>query len=121
MKEELKPCHCPFCGQTPILVDKTLDKDRPLMAFVCPPESSCRGSNLIIVFFGEDKDKAIAAWNRRAPAATVPRALFDEACEQTEIIDACLARGLHASTILTIVKEKLAALRAQANEREVGK
>ena len=74
MKEELKPCHCPFCGQTPILVDKTLDKDRPLMAFVCPPESSCRGSNLIIVFFGEDKDKAIAAWNRRAPAATVPAA-----------------------------------------------
>lgn len=64
MDVELKPC--PFCGEPVTLVEK----DSGLLVFKCPDTSPCVGSGLGSFGRSEQRDTAIAAWNRRDEAHT---------------------------------------------------
>lgn len=57
---KLRPC--PNCGMDVELVQKS---DR-LLAFVCPPESPCRGSGLFTCADADKRDSAVEAYNRRS-------------------------------------------------------
>lgn len=56
---KLKPC--PNCGMDVEIIQKG---DR-LLAFVCPPDSPCRGSGLFTCADADKRDSAVEAYNRR--------------------------------------------------------
>jgi len=55
---ELKPC--PWCGIVPDIMPIPTDSIEAFK-FVCPENSTCRGSKLVIVFFSLKED-AIKGW-----------------------------------------------------------
>lgn len=70
MSDELKPC--PFCGSDKVLVIGMADK--PLDCYrwhVECQECHCTGRRFYRAE-GARREMAVAAWNRRAPGASVP-------------------------------------------------
>jgi Lar family restriction alleviation protein len=92
---------CPFCGEVPIIKDT----GKGISIFLCE-SSACSGSGMWTGFLSEDRDEAIAAWNRRPPtplasALDVPevQALVSELegwlniAHHCEITDGCCCCG----------------------------
>ena len=57
---------CPWCGMVPVLKDKSDGSDQGgFYAYVCPKDSPCNNSRMVMGFFGT-KSNAIKFWNTRA-------------------------------------------------------
>ncbi len=55
---------CPFCGATPFL-----HRGDDIVGISCGPDSACNKTGLCVAFSPAKEESAVAAWNRRAPAA----------------------------------------------------
>ena len=57
---------CPWCGMATVLKDKSDGSDQgEFYAYVCPEDSPCNNSRMVMGFFGT-KPQAIKFWNTRA-------------------------------------------------------
>lgn len=53
---------CPFCGEVPTIEQRSHN----IKAIVCPKESSCKGTGLVILITHPTAhNRAIACWNKR--------------------------------------------------------